>query len=107
MRMEKTRTTRKITEWTPYKARPVGRPRLRWMDQVEGDLKRMRITGWRERAEDREEWSKIVERPRPTQGCRVDRRRRTFVRLSFDINIQKYVPSKRTYCLINNWPNSE
>jgi len=32
MRMEVTRTTRKITEWTPYKTRPVGRPRLRWMD---------------------------------------------------------------------------
>jgi hypothetical protein len=48
MRMQKTRTTTKITEWTPYKARPVGRPRLRWMDQVEEDLKRMRITGWSE-----------------------------------------------------------
>jgi hypothetical protein len=34
MRMENTRTTRKITEWTPYKTRPAGRPRLRWMDQV-------------------------------------------------------------------------
>jgi hypothetical protein len=45
MRTEKTRTTRKITEWTPYKARPVGRPRLKWMDQVEEDLKRMKITG--------------------------------------------------------------
>jgi hypothetical protein len=43
MRVEKTRTTRKITEWTPYKARPVGRHRLRWMDQVEEDLKRMRL----------------------------------------------------------------
>jgi hypothetical protein len=48
LRMEKTRTTRKITEWIPCKARPVGRPRLRWMDQVEEDLKGMRITGWRE-----------------------------------------------------------
>ena len=34
MRMENTRTTRKLTEWTPYKTRPAGRPRLRWMDQV-------------------------------------------------------------------------
>jgi hypothetical protein len=73
MRMEKTRTTRKITEWTPYKARPVGRHRLRWMDQVEEDLKRMKITGWGVIAEDRAE---LLNRPRPTQGCRVDRRRR-------------------------------
>jgi len=27
MRMENTRTTRKITEWKAYKTRPVGRPR--------------------------------------------------------------------------------
>jgi hypothetical protein len=68
MRMEKTRTTRKITESTPYKARPVGRRRLRWMDQVEEDLKRMRITGWRVRAEDREEWSRIVEQTKTHPG---------------------------------------
>ena len=54
MRMEKIRTTRKITEWTPYKTRPVGRPRLRWMDQVEEDLKRMKIIGWGVKAEDRQ-----------------------------------------------------
>jgi hypothetical protein len=68
MRMEKTRTTRKVTEWTSCKARPVGRPRLRWMRQVEEDLKRMRITGWRERAEDREEWGKTVEQTKTHPG---------------------------------------
>jgi hypothetical protein len=68
MRMEKTRTTRKITEWTPYKARPVGRPRLRWMDQVEEDLKRMRITGGKVRVEDREEWHKSVEQTKTHPG---------------------------------------
>jgi hypothetical protein len=55
MRTEKTRTTRKITEWTPSKTKSVGRPRLTWMDQVEEDLKRMKITGWRVKGEDRQE----------------------------------------------------
>ena len=64
MRMENTRTTRKITEWTPYKTRPVGRPWLRWMDQVEEDLKRMKIIGWRAKVEDREEWNRTFEQPK-------------------------------------------
>jgi hypothetical protein len=68
MRMGKTRTTRKITEWTPYKTRPVGTSRLMWMDQVEEDLKRMKITGWRVRAEDREEWSRTVEQTKTHPG---------------------------------------
>jgi hypothetical protein len=68
MRMEKTRTTTKITEWVPYKARPVGRCRLRWMGQIEEDLKRMKITVWRVKAEDREEWSKIVEQTKTHPG---------------------------------------
>ena len=68
MRMENTRTTRKITEWKPYKTRPVGRPRLRWMDQVEEDLRRMKITGWRVKIEDRQVWNRIVEQTKTHPG---------------------------------------
>jgi len=68
MRMENTRTIRKITEWTPYKTRPAGRPRLRWMDQVEEDLKRMKIVGWRAKIEDRQEWNRIVEQTKTHPG---------------------------------------
>jgi len=68
MRMENTRTTRKITEWTPYKTNPVGRPRLRWMDQVEEDLKRMKTVGWRAMVEDRQEWNRIVEQTETHRG---------------------------------------
>ena len=68
MKMENTRITRKITEWTPYKTRTVGRPRLRWMDQVEEDLKRMKISGWRAKVEDRQEWNRIVEQTETHPG---------------------------------------
>ena len=62
------RATRKITEWTPYKTRPAGRPRLRWMDQVEEDLKRMKIIGWRAKVQDRQEWNRIVEQTKTHLG---------------------------------------
>jgi hypothetical protein len=68
MRMENTRTARKITEQTPYKTIPAGRPRLRWMDQVEEDLKRMKIVDWREKVEDRQEWNRIVEQSKTHRG---------------------------------------
>jgi hypothetical protein len=53
---------------TYNKARPVGRPSLRWMDQVEEDLKRMKVTGWRVETEDKEEWSRIVEQTKTHPG---------------------------------------
>ena len=68
MRMENTRTTRKITELRPYKTRPVGRPRLRWMDKVEEDLKRIKIVGWRAKVEDRQKWNRIVEQTETHRG---------------------------------------
>jgi hypothetical protein len=35
VRMDTTRTVKKLTEWEPCSSRAVGRPRLRWLDQVE------------------------------------------------------------------------
>jgi len=52
MRMENTRTTRKIIEWMSYKTRQVGRPRLRWRAKVE----------------DRQEWNRIVEQTNTHPG---------------------------------------
>jgi len=52
----------------PYKTRPVGRPRLRWMDQVEEDLRRMKITGSRVKIEDRQVWNRIVEQTKTHPG---------------------------------------
>jgi len=32
--MDTTRIVKKVTEWEPRLSRPVGKPRLRWLDQV-------------------------------------------------------------------------
>jgi hypothetical protein len=42
IRMDTTRIVKKVTEWEPCLSRPVGRPRMRWLDKVEEDLKKMK-----------------------------------------------------------------
>jgi hypothetical protein len=39
IRMDTIRTVKKLTEWEPRLSRPVRKPRLRWLNQVEEDLK--------------------------------------------------------------------
>jgi hypothetical protein len=51
--MDATRTVKKLTEWEPCLLRPVGRPRLRWFEQVEEDLKKMKVRNWREKCKNR------------------------------------------------------
>jgi len=46
--MDTIRTVKKLTEWEPCSSTPVGRPRLRWLEQVEEDLKKMKVRNWRE-----------------------------------------------------------
>jgi hypothetical protein len=48
--MDTTRIVKKVTEWEPPSSRPVGRPRLRWLDQVEEDLKKMKVRETEERS---------------------------------------------------------
>jgi hypothetical protein len=44
----------------PGGRRKPGRPRLRWLDCVEDDLKTLWVKRWRKREEDREEWATIL-----------------------------------------------
>jgi hypothetical protein len=38
-----------------------GKPRKRWLDDVEGDLKKTEVKRWRRKTMDRTEWKKICE----------------------------------------------
>jgi hypothetical protein len=51
--MEDTGIPKMIFNTKPEGRRGVGRPKLRWLDDVETDIKTLRIKRWRLKAQDR------------------------------------------------------
>jgi hypothetical protein len=68
IRMDAARTVKKLTEWEPCLSRPVGRPRWRWLEQVEGDLKWMKVRSRRKKCGDRRWWNEIIKQAKTHQG---------------------------------------
>ena len=66
--MDTKRTVKKLTEWEPCSSSPVARPRLRWLDQVGENLKKMKVRNWREKSKDRRVWNEIVKQAKTHQG---------------------------------------
>jgi hypothetical protein len=60
VRMSDDWTVKKVFLGKPDGGRKVGRPKLRWIDCIENDLKLMGIKGRRKKAEDRSVWAVIV-----------------------------------------------
>ena len=56
MRMDGGRMRRRILEWKPIGRRIRGRPRKRWIEDVEEDIQTMGIIGWRKLSKERTEW---------------------------------------------------
>ena len=66
--MDKTRTVKKLKEWEPFSSRPVGKPRLRWLDQLQKDLKKIKMRNWREKCKERRLWNEIIKQAKTHQG---------------------------------------
>ena len=68
---------KKIKRWKPMSNRPIGRPQIRWEDDVLEDIKSMNVRDWRNVAQNRDRWKKVVEQARTLN------RLQRFIRRSF------------------------
>ena len=67
-RMDQARPTRKLLDWKPMGTRPVGRPRQRWQEDVNEDLKKLKVKNWKVTAKDRRTWRDLAEKAKPHKG---------------------------------------
>ena len=68
IRMEEDNPTKKLTLLKPEGSRRIGRPKLRWMDGVEEDLRKIGVRAWRRRALDRDDWKTVLAAIRAQTG---------------------------------------
>ena len=68
-RMEEEGIPKKFLNGNFYTTRPVGRPRSRWADVVQRDpLQLLGIRGRRRRAENRDEWRRLMREAKARKG---------------------------------------
>jgi hypothetical protein len=60
---------KKVLNGNFHTTRPVGRPRSRWVDVVQGDaLQLLGIRGWRKTATNTDEWMHLVREAKAQKG---------------------------------------
>jgi hypothetical protein len=68
-RMSEDRVIKKLYNMSKPEGRSsVGRPKVRWFDDVEEDLRKMKISGWRGKARRRDEWKSVLREVKVLQG---------------------------------------
>jgi hypothetical protein len=46
----------------------VGRPRLRWLGDAENDLRELKVNKWRQKANNKEEWTSVIKETEVHRG---------------------------------------
>jgi hypothetical protein len=81
MRLNETRVARKILDDKPGGKRRRGRPRHRWLDDVEADLRSRGVKRWRAKILSREEWASIIKEAKDKlKGLYCYRRRMKYLK---------------------------
>jgi hypothetical protein len=52
----------RIYKWKPFASRPIGRPKIRWEDDIRKDRQTMKVENWKRSVLDRDSWKTIVQR---------------------------------------------
>ena len=68
IRMEEDNPKKNLTLLKPEGSRGIGRPKLRWMDGEEVDLRKIGVRAWRRRALDKDGWKKVMAAARAQTG---------------------------------------
>jgi len=63
-RMAEDNIVQKIKRWKPMSKRPIGRPKIRWEDDVLEDIKSLHIRNLKKAVQDRDSWKKVIEQAR-------------------------------------------
>jgi hypothetical protein len=66
--MEDSRMPKMVMRKKIYTNRGKGRPKIRWLDDVQEDLWAMGIEGWREKAQDKDLWRRIAQEAKAQEG---------------------------------------
>ena len=68
MSMDEKRTPKRVLEWKQIGGRIRGRPRKRWIEDIEEGIQRMGIRGRRKLCKERAEWKRVTERAKTHSG---------------------------------------
>jgi len=68
MRMEGKRLPKRVLQWKPTGRRNRGRPRKRWIEDIEEDIQIMGIRVWIKLCKERAEWKKFTEKAKIHSG---------------------------------------
>ena len=82
MVMDKGKTVKKIFQSKLEGNRRSGRPRVRWLKEVEKDLREMKVKRWRQKAIDSEEWAYVNKEAKAVRGI-YSRGLSTYVRKKY------------------------
>jgi len=69
--MDQGRGVKKEFESKPERSRRRGRPRWRWWEDLEKDLREIRVKRWQQKAVDRVQWAFVIKAAKAKRAVRL------------------------------------